>query len=191
MKVLGIYGSPRKNGNTDLLLDRALDGAASQGAAIARIYARKVDAVGCRSCGGCNETGRCTVKDRMQEIYPMLRSAQAIVIATPIYFYAMPAQLKAIIDRGQAPWNERRLTKPKEQWKRYDRGRGYLIAIGATKGKQLFAGVELTARYFFDALDMSYEGGLLLREIEAKGAVQNHPDALSQAFELGQRIAGD
>jgi multimeric flavodoxin WrbA len=188
MKVLGIYGSPRKNGNSDRLLDSALQGAASQGAEVARIYARETEVLGCRSCGGCNESGLCIVKDPMQELYPLLLSAQAIIIATPIYFYAMPAQLKAIIDRAQAPWNGRRLTKPKEHWKRYDRGRGYLIAVGATKGKQLFAGVELTTKYYFDALDMSYEGGLLFREIEAKGAVQDHPDALAQASQLGKRI---
>lgn len=188
MNVLGIYGSPRKNGNSDLLLDSALQGAASLGAEVVRIYARDTKVLGCRSCGGCNETGACIVKDPMQALYPLLRRAQAIIIATPIYFYAMPAQLKAIVDRAQAPWNERRLTKPKEHLTRYDGGRGYLIAVGATKGKQLFAGIELSTKYYFDALDMSYQGGLLFREIEAKGAVKDHPDALAQAFELGKRI---
>jgi multimeric flavodoxin WrbA len=188
MNVLGIYGSPRKNGNSDMLLDSALQGAASKGGAITRLYAREIKIAGCYSCGGCNETGRCKVKDAMQDVYPVLLAAQAIILAAPVYFYALPAQLKALIDRGQAPWNERRLTKPKEICNRYDRGRGYLIAVGATKGKQLFSGVELTVRYFFDALDMSYEGALLFREVEAKGAIQDVPEALSQAFALGQKI---
>jgi hypothetical protein len=58
--------------------------------------------------------------------------------------------------------------------------------VGATKGENLFVGVELTAKYFFDALDMSYEGGLLLDRIEAKGEIKKHPDALGQGFNLGK-----
>jgi multimeric flavodoxin WrbA len=189
MEVLGIYGSPRKNGNSDLLLDSALQGVTSAGGTVTRLYARDIKIAGCYSCGGCNETGRCKVKDAMQDLYPVLRAARAVIMATPVYFYGVPAQLKAIIDRGQAPWNERRLTKSKALSNSHDRGRGYLIAVGATKGNQLFAGVELTVRYFFNALDMSYEGALLFREVEAKAAIKEVPEALSQAFTLGRKIA--
>ena len=61
--------------------------------------------------------------------------------------------------------------------------------MGATRGKSLFQGVELTVKYFYDALDMSYEGALLLDRIEAKGEVNNHPEALEQAFALGKSAA--
>jgi multimeric flavodoxin WrbA len=190
MKVLGIYGSPRKNGNSDLLLDAALQGAASQAAEVTRIYARDLKIFGCRSCGGCAESGQCVLKDAMGDVYAQLAAAQAIIIATPVFFYAMPAQLKALIDRAQAPWNWRRLTKPGDKAKTYEHGRGYLIAVGATSGKQLFAGIELTTRYYFDALDMSYEESLFVRRIDAKGAVKEHPETLVQASELGKRAAG-
>jgi hypothetical protein len=82
-------------------------------------------------------------------------------------------------------WSKRRLEKSPEQRRSYDHGRGYLIAVGATKGKNLFEGAQLTARYFFDALDKSYEGGLLYRAIEGKGTITNHPTALKEAFDLG------
>lgn len=189
MKVLGIYGSPRKNGNSDMLLDRALEGAASCGAEILRVYARKLAITGCRECRGCDKTGQCIQQDEMQQVYPLLEAADVIIMATPIFFYAAPAQLKALVDRAQAPWNKRNLSKPKEKWKHHDSGRGYLIGVGATQGKKLFDGVQLMARYFYDALDMSYEGGIFCRNIEEKGAIKSHPDALQQAYELGRKAA--
>ncbi len=189
--VLGIYGSPRKGGNTDILLDRALQGAEAAGAQVARVYARDLSITGCRECGGCDDTGRCVWEDDMQEVYPLLDQAHAIIIATPIFFYAMPAQLKDIIDRAQARWNRRMMEKTAEQRKTYDRGRGFLIAAGATKGKDLFQGIELTARYFFDALDMSYEGGVFFREVEGKGNIIKRPEALEQAFELGKKATDE
>ena len=58
--------------------------------------------------------------------------------------------------------------------------------MGATKGDNLFEGAELTAKYFYDALDMSYEGGLFYKKIDDKGAIKDHPDALDKAYELGR-----
>jgi multimeric flavodoxin WrbA len=187
VKVLGIYGSPRKRGNSDLLLDKALEGARSEGAQVSMIYARGLNMEGCRECGGCDETGKCVVEDDMQRIYPQLMKADVIILASPIFFYGLTAQVKALIDRCQAMWNKRRLEKKGESLKTYDSGKGYLIALGATKGERLFEGVELTAKYFFDALDMSYEGGLFFKGIEGKTDILNHPEALEQAFDLGRK----
>jgi multimeric flavodoxin WrbA len=190
MKVLGIYGSPRKGGNSDLLLDRALEGARKGGAAVEKLYARKLKMQGCRECGGCDETGKCVVQDEMQEVYPRLLEADAIILATPIFFYGPTSQVKALIDRCQAMWNRRMLKKKGKDLKRYDSGRGWLIAVGATRGERLFEPVELIAKYFFDALDMRYEGGLFFKGIEGRGDIENHPDALKKALDIGRRIAG-
>ncbi len=186
MKVLGIHGSPRRGGNSDLLLQKALEGARSAGAEVSSLRAADLDMGGCRECGGCDQTGECVVDDDMQQVYPKLAEADAIILATPIFFYAPPAQLKALIDRAQARWNLRRLSGKRK----HESGTGYLIAVGATKGKNLFTGTELIARYFFDALDMDYGGAILFSRVDQKGAVANHPDALDQAFELGRRVAG-
>ena len=185
MKVLGIYGSPRKGGNSDQLLDKALEGARSIGAEIATVYARKLKMGGCLECGGCDKTGTCVVKDDMQLVYPLMDEADVIIIASPIFFYGLTSQVKAIIDRSQAMWSKRMLEKNAEQRKTYDKGKGYLIAVAATKGKNLFDGVQMVAKYFFDALDMSYEGGLFLRGLEKRKDVLEDPETLQKAFDFG------
>ena len=111
MKVLGVYGSPRKGGNTDQLLDKALEGAQSAGAEISRVYARDLKMCGCMECGGCDETGKCVVKDDMQDVYPLLQAADVIFLATPIFFYGISAQAKSIVDRCQAMWSKGMLEK--------------------------------------------------------------------------------
>ena len=185
MKVLGIYGSPRKGGNSDRLLDRALDGAGSAGAEITRIYARDLKMAGCIECGGCDRTGRCVVEDDMQGVYPLMEEADVIFLASPIFFYGVTAQVKAVIDRAQASWNKHLIEKTPEERRVPGSGRGYLIGVGASRGKNLFEGAILTARYFYDALDMSYEGGIFFRSLEKKGAVRENPETLQEAFNLG------
>jgi multimeric flavodoxin WrbA len=186
IKVLGIYGSPRKGGNTDLLLDQILEGARAVGAEVESIYARKLKISGCIECGSCDDTGECAVHDDMDTVYPLLQEADVIFLASPNFFYNVTAQVKLLIDRSQAMWSKKLLEKTPEQRRKYDGGKGYLICVGATKGKNLFVGVELTAKYFFDALDMSYQGGLLLDRIEAKGEIKKHPDVLEEGFNLGK-----
>jgi len=184
-KVLGIYGSPRAEGNSDSLLDAALEGARSAGARADRIYVRDLKMEGCRECGKCDRTGECVVKDDMQKIYPLLKKAGTIFLASPVFFYGFPGGLKALIDRAQALWAGKNLTKSKG----LKAGKGYLLAVGATRGKNLFAGIELTARYFFEALDRKYEGGLMIREVEGRNAVKSGPEWLDQAFLLGKQAA--
>lgn len=189
MKILGIYGSPRKGGNSDLLLDEALKGATTVGAEVSSIRCCDLEISGCIECAGCDDTGECVVDDDMQSVYPMLAEADAIILASPIFFYSVTAQAKALIDRCQAMWCRRMLEKPREERRIPDNGRGYLICVGATKGGNLFQGAELVAKYFYDALGMSYEGGVFVRKVEAKGDVAKHPAAMRQAFDLGKKVA--
>lgn len=189
MKVLGIYGSPRKGGNTDQLLDKVLEGAQSAGAEVKRVYTRDLNLCGCIECGGCEKTGECVVQDDMQKVYPLLDWAEVIFLASPIFFYGVTAQAKALIDRAQAHWSRRLLEKTQEERKLRNRGSGYLITVGATRGKNLFEGAILTAKYFFDALDMSYEGGIFFRSLEKRNAVQENPETLQEAFTLGLKAA--
>ncbi|MFH1490867.1 MAG: flavodoxin family protein [Pseudomonadota bacterium] len=187
MKVLGIYGSPRKKGNTDQLLDKALDGAEAAGAEVTRVYARDLKMSGCIECGGCDKTGQCVVKDDMQTVYPLMEEANVMFLASPIFFYGMTAQVKALVDRTQAMWARRMLKKTPEERKSFDSGSGYLIAVGATRGKNLFEAIQLEAKYFYDALDMSYEGGIFFRCLEKRTAVEENPETLQEAFNLGRK----
>jgi multimeric flavodoxin WrbA len=188
MNVLGIYGSPRKGGNSDQLLDLVLEGARQAGADVDAVYVRRLDLSGCRECGGCDETGKCVLDDDMQAVYDRLDWAEAIVVGSPVFFYGPPAQLKALIDRSQAMWSRRMLNKKPDQRKTYDSGAGYLVAVGATKGANLFEGVKLTAKYFYDALDMSFEDGLYFRGLEGPEAVAGDPEIHRQAREFGRRV---
>ncbi len=191
-RVLGIYGSPRRGGNTDRLLDKALEGAKAAGAETKAVYARDLKMSGCIECGGCDKTGKCVVQDEMQGVYPLLEEADVVLLASPVFFYGVTAQVKALIDRAQALWSKRRLEKGSEQRKHYHRGKGYLMVAGATGGKNLFEGIVLTGKYFFDALDMTYEGGLFFRGLEKGSDVREKPEALDSAYKLGEKAgSGD
>lgn len=146
---------------------------------------------GCIGCGGCDKTGKCVVDDDMQKIYPLLLEADAIVLAAPIYFYSVPAQVKALIDRCQALWCKRFLEKSPENLRSYDSGTGYLIAVGATRGANLFEGTNLVTRYWYDALDMSFEGGLYVKAVDKRGEISDHPETIEDAFALGGRVVGE
>jgi multimeric flavodoxin WrbA len=185
MKLLGIYGSPRAGGNTEMLLDQALKGATDAGAEVGSIRCCDLNIEGCAECGGCENTGACIIDDDMQQVYPLLLQADAIILASPIFFYGITAQAKAVIDRCQAMWC-RRLLETTEKKRNEIKGSGYLILVGATKGSNLFEGAELVAKYFYDALHLKYQGGLLVRSVEGKGDIADHPVELKRAYQLGK-----
>jgi arsenate reductase len=181
MFVLGLQGSPRVKGNSNILLSSFLREAERLGAQAQHLDVAKKNITPCQECGVCESKGFCPIDDDMQEIYPLLRRADLIVMATPIFFYGPTAQMKALIDRSQALWSRRyvhKLMDPGMKWRR-----GFLLAVGATKGKNLFEGVELTAKYFFDAVGANFEGSLTYKHIETSGDIENHPTALADAKE--------
>lgn len=180
MKVLGIMGSPRKRGNTDLLLDEALRGARSGGAEVEKIVVDDLNIAPCREYYGCFKDGKCVIKDDMEGIYPRLLEADIVILASPIFFYGLSAQVKALVDRCQALWARKYVLKQAGRPGR----KGVLIAVGATRGKRLFEGPVLTARYFFQAIDVEYGGELLVRGVDKRGEIKEHPTALREAFEL-------
>lgn len=188
MDVLGIYGSPRKGGNTDTMLDAFLEGAEAAGARPIRVYVRRLRMQGCIGCGGCDATGECVVEDAMTDVYPLLEATPRIVVASPIYFYGVTGQLKLLIDRSQACYMRRELEKREERPSRRSARKGFLLSAGATRGNRLFHCAALTLQYFFDALDMDYTGELCFRQIEHKGDIQNHPAALDECRQAGRNF---
>ena len=186
MKVLGIMGSPRIKGNTDLLLDEALKGAQSQGAEVEKLSVDKLNITPCREYYACLKDGNCIIRDDMDDIYPKLADADRVIIASPIFFYGLSSQVKALIDRCQALWARKYVLK---QHPSDSNRRGAFIAVGATRGKKLFDGVRLTVKYFFKAIDVSYADELLTPGVDKRGEIREHPTALSDAFELGKRLA--
>ena len=187
MMVLGIYGSPREGGNTDLMLDSFLDGAASAGGAVKRVYVRDLLFSGCVECGGCDTTGICIQEDGLVEVYPLLDEAPRIVLASPIFFYGLSGQVKLLIDRSQAPYMHRELAKKEGKDPILESTReGFFLSAGATKGKRLFECAIFTVKYFFDALSVHYAGELCFRQVEAKGAIRESPGALDECYRAGK-----
>jgi multimeric flavodoxin WrbA len=109
MKIIGILGSPRKGGNTEILLDVALKEAQKNGVLISKIPLREKEIAPCNGCLKCEQTGKCVIKDDMQDIYKEMLESEGIIWATPVYFWSMSGQTKAAIDRTIA------LTFPKLQ----------------------------------------------------------------------------
>jgi multimeric flavodoxin WrbA len=185
LKVLGIMGSPRIGGNTDLLLDEALNGTQRGGAEVEKITLARLKIAPCREIYACLKDGKCPIKDDMDVLYDKLVNADAVIVATPIFFYTVSAQLAALISRCQALWSQRYVLNMAIPAKK-----GAFIAVGATKGAKLFDGPKLTIRYFFKAINADYADELLIRGIDKKGEIKGHPTALKDAFELGQRLVG-
>jgi multimeric flavodoxin WrbA len=186
MKVLGIMGSPRIGGNTDLLLQHALEGARSQGAEIEKISVDKMNIQPCREYYHCLKDGNCSIRDDMHGIYIKLVEADIVIVASPMFFYCITAQLKALIDRCQALWSRRYFLK--RNVGRPGRKCAF-IGIGATRGKNLFEGPILVMKYFSKALDAEYAGELLIRGVDQKAAIKDHPTALQEAYHLGKKLA--
>ncbi len=189
MKTLGIFGSPRRGGNTDLLLDEALKGSQEGGAKVERLYLSDYTITPCKECHGCDHTGNCVVLDDMQKIYPKLLEADVIIFASPIFFYGVTAWAKALIDRSQSLWSKKYLVKDPSMGAEGKRRKGLFISVGATKGKKVFDGAILTVKYFFDVLNAEYVGELVFRGVEAKEDILKHPEALRQAYEAGRELA--
>ncbi|GFP32106.1 hypothetical protein HKBW3S42_00411 [Candidatus Hakubella thermalkaliphila] len=189
IKVLGIAASPRRGGNTDILLDRVLEGAASRGAEVEKVVLRSLNIEPCRECNSCQKTGQCVVEDDMQLLYPKIEEANALILASPIFFMSVSAYAKAFIERCQAMWARKYvLGRPLGKESTRSRRRGMFICVGATKGSRLFEGAILTMKYFFDAIDMQYHSDLLYRNVEDKGEIKDHPEALEEAFKAGQEL---
>lgn len=185
MKVLGIMGSPRIKGNTDVLLDRALQGAQQEGAETEELIVDRLKIAPCREYYGCLRDGNCVIVDDMVNIYPRLLSSDVIIVASPIFFYGLSAQVKALIDRCQALWARKHvlgIAPPGGDRK------GALIAVGATSGARLFDGAVLTTRYFFRTVGVSYSEELLVRNVDKRGEILEHPIELAAAHELGRRL---
>jgi multimeric flavodoxin WrbA len=188
---LGIFGSPRRGGNTDTLLEEALRGAEEEGAEVERLHLTDFTITPCKECHGCDQTGECVILDDMQKIYPKLLDADIIILASPIFFYGISAWAKALVDRCQALWSRKYLVKDRSLGKEGKRRKGFLISVGATKGARVFEGAILTAKYFFDVINAEYIGELVFRGIDAKGDILKYPEAILQAFEVGKRLASE
>ena len=191
VKVLGVFGSPRRGGNTDLLLEEALKGEAEEGAQVEGIRLCDFSITPCRECLACFNSGACVIDDDMQGIYPRLLEADIVILASPIFFYGITGWAKALVDRCQALWARKYVLHDPLLNTEKRRRAGFFISVGGTKGQRMFEGSVLTVKYFFDAFNTNYSGDLLFRGVDACGDIQKNPDALPQAFAAGRKLVSD
>jgi multimeric flavodoxin WrbA len=183
--VLALAGSPVKGGSTDTLLDQVLRGVMEKGASVEKLYLCDLEIAPCNSCGECDETGVCTIDDDMEGLYKKLLKSDVIILASPIYFMGLPAQLKAMIDRCQSLWVERFKLKRKSG---KGNRRGLFISVGGTAHPQLFKGAVATVKSFFKTVGVKYTGDLLFSKIDKKEDIMAHPTAMKDAFEAGKKL---
>lgn len=176
MKVLAISASPRENGNSDVLCNQFLKGAAENGNEVKKINLANMQISPCIACYGCRQSHQCVKKDDMAQIQQELILADVIVLATPVYFYSMNAQMKMMIDRCLPRYREIKdkdfyyiITAADSQYSAADETiaglRGYLRCLPGAKEKGIIYGTGT-----WD-----------------KGDVYQHP-SLEEAYEMGKTV---
>lgn len=189
MKILAIYGSPRREGNTSLLLKQAVAGARQAGAEVEEVVLRDLRMSPCLELYGCKKDGRCIIRDDFQRVYDQLLACQALMLASPIFFYTVSAHTKILMDRCQSLWVKKYWIDQVPFGQGEIKRKGLFISAGATGGKRLFDGTLLSIRYFFDVLDMELWHALLYRRLDFEGDVLRHPEYLDEAFQAGEALA--
>jgi len=187
-KILAVYGSPRRNGNTASLLKRAVEGAREEGAEVIEIVLRDLKMSPCLEIYGCKKTGRCVMQDDFQGIYDQLLECDGLMLASPIFFYTVSAHTKILMDRCQSIWVKKYWLEKTPFGKRELRRKGLFISVGATRGKRLFDGALLSIRYFFEPLDVELWRSLLYRGLDFEGDVQKFPEYLQEAHSAGKDL---
>lgn len=175
-KVMVISSTPRSGGNSDVLCDRFVEGAQNAGNTAEKIRLADLTIKYCTGCGACNRTHRCVQKDDMDGVLKAMVAADVIVLATPVYFYTMCAQLKTLIDRTVARYTE--ITNKEF----------YFILAAADGRKEALVRTVEEFRGFLDCLDGSKERGIVYGTgAWGVGEILNS-EAMSDAYALGQNV---
>jgi multimeric flavodoxin WrbA len=175
MKILGLSCSPRKQGNTEILLGEALKGAQQEGAEIELYSVRGKDIRPCDGCQTCYKTGGCHIKDDMQHLYDKLLASDGIIYGSPVYFYSLTAQAKTILDRTIA------LTRPERSLA--NKVGGVVVTAGS-----LGIANALKDLYFYMVTWQMLPANFVAAYSSGKGNVIRMEKVMKAAFELGQQM---
>jgi multimeric flavodoxin WrbA len=177
--VLGIVGSPRRGGNTEVLIDEVLAGAAEAGALTEKVVLSKLNIGPCRACNACAKTGKCVQEDDMHALLEQMARSDVWVLGTPVYYWGPTAQFKAFVDRWYS--TEHQGTKLVEF-----KGKRVVLAVP-------LGGTVHDARHTVGTIKdaLTYKRSDLFATIvapgvEKKGAVHDHPDVLAAAHQAGR-----
>ncbi|MCQ4573653.1 MAG: flavodoxin family protein [Candidatus Brocadiales bacterium] len=188
-KLLAIAGSPRRGGNSELLLDEVIRAAGDAGLKTEKLVVSELGISPCMSYGNCWETGDCVIEDKMQEVYRKLLDADYVVVASPLYFLGVSAQLKALIDRCQALWARRFiLKKPLRSGDKRPKGLFISTAAISQADDKIFAGSGQTVRAVFSTLEIECAGELFFKGLEKRDTVKSHPEFLKQVYQAAREL---
>ena len=176
-KVLILSGSPRKGGNSDLLCNEFMRGAKESGNTVEKINVAEKNIGYCRACYYCRTSGgECVIKDDMADVLQKMIDADVIVLASPVYFYSIDAQLKAVIDRTVARWLE---VKDKEF---------YYIMTAADEAEESMRATLECFRGYADCVEGAKEMGVVYGTgVYEKGEIKDTP-AVEQAYQYGLNV---
>ncbi len=191
-KVIALYGSPRRGGNTDELLDSFLEGLKdcdvfstdSLKLNIEKIIVSSLKISPCRECRHCSIDGECVVNDEMQQVYPKMMECDLVVMASPVFFTSVSGYLKAFIDRFQRFW-ALKYELGKNNISKTGR-KGVLLSCAGSKPADIFDCTKKITRALFDVLYIKYYTDFLYRGIDFKGDILKDPDNLKKVYEFAR-----
>jgi multimeric flavodoxin WrbA len=184
LKIIAFNGSPRKGGNTEELLNAAIKGT---GMDVTTYSLQGMDISPCLNCGGCNETGICTVEDGFQEVYTAIREADRIIFASPVFFMGITAQAKTLVDRCQSFWCEKFLLGKDVPAGEFGR-KGLVLMVGGMKKERGMNCAAGQAVAFLRTVSVPENETLKYMGVDAKGDILKHPTAIKEAQEAGKRL---
>jgi multimeric flavodoxin WrbA len=189
LKICGIVGSPKKNGNVDLLVSQVLKGASSQGAETCKIYLNDLQVKPCQSCGVDPYPEYCLFHDDMRTIYDLLQSCDSIVLGSPVYFDTVSAQTKLMIDRCNClmPYVERADGTFGFERRIRKRKKGAFVAVAGSD--QEFRTIQTTVKGFFNWANVELDHVILYaHDGVALGGVKNDRERMLEAFQIGVQL---
>jgi multimeric flavodoxin WrbA len=182
--VLILKGSPRERGNSAVLAGKAAEGAGAAGAQVESIYLHGLDIRPCDACELCKDEGECVIEDDMRPLYPKLAAADAILLASPVYWFTFSAQLKLCMDRWYA--------FHANQWQELShKPFGVILTYGDT---DLYTSGGINAIHTFETMARFLHGrivGIVHGSLNEAGEAETHPELLEQAYRLGQTLGQD
>jgi len=187
IRILGINGSPRAGGNTDILLDKVLEAVKNSGASADKIILNDLQLQHCQGCDEPNSSGSCNFEDDMSILYKKFKEANAVILASPIFFGSISGQAKMMIDRFQCAWRAKYILK-KDAFP--EKKIGAFIAVAASDRKDFFENARAVVKNLFATLNIKYKMELFFPGIEGKGDILKHRDFLEKAYKLGEDMTG-
>jgi len=188
-KIVAIYGSPRRKGNTATLLKKAVEGARDAGALVEEVVLRDLKLSPCYEIYGCKNAGECRIQDDFQRVRDMVLEADGLMLASPIFFYSVSAHTKMFMDRFQSLWVKKHWIENIPLGQKSLERKGLFISAGATKGQKLFDGTLLTVRYFFDVINTELWRSLLYRQLDFEDDILKFPEFMDEAYKTGGDFA--